>query len=211
LICEDARLLLHPYVDGELDLVKSLELEEHVITCVSCKREQLTLGALRMALRNSTLYRDAPKRLDRGVKAALRDARRIQRGSDFLFPYLGWAGATAVLLLTLITVRGVLPRGRSLSELTVRELIDDHLRSLTQHHLTDVPSSSQHTVKPWFDGKLSFAPPVSDLGSRGFPLLGGRLDYLDNRPLAAVVYRRRQHIINLFVSPAWHTQMTHRR
>jgi anti-sigma factor RsiW len=203
--CEDTRLLLHANVDGELDLPKSLELEAHVKTCTACAREQLTLRTLRAAFSNSTLYYDAPGRLESRIKAAVRNARRAEYGRGNLFPYLGWAAAAvAALLLISITVRGVLPFGSSTSELTAREVIDDHLRSLTQNHLTDVLASNQHTVKPWFDGKISFAPPVSDFTAQGFPLIGGRLDYLDNRPAAAVVYRRRQHIINLFIAPAPH-------
>jgi anti-sigma factor RsiW len=200
--CEDTRLLLHAYVDGELDLAKSLELEAHVRTCAACAREQLTLRTLRAAFNNSTLSYDASARLESRIKAAVRNARRAEYGRGILVPYL--AAALAALLLISIAVRGVLPFGASPSELTAREVIDDHLRSLTQNHLTDVLASNQHTVKPWFDGKLSFAPAVSDFSAQGFPLVGGRLDYLDNRPAAAVVYRRRQHIINLFIAPALH-------
>jgi anti-sigma factor RsiW len=101
-----------------------------------------------------------------------------------------------------------LPTRPPAGDITTRQVVDDHLRSLTANHLTDVLSSNQHTVKPWFDGRLNFTPAVEDLGADGFPLLGGRLDYLDNRPVAAVVYRRRQHIINLFISPAEHAADT---
>jgi anti-sigma factor RsiW len=201
--CEEARPLVHAYVDSELDVVKSLEVEAHLSGCVACVHEEASLRALHKALGNGSLYHEAPARLERRVHAALRDACGIERGRSFVFRRYSWLGATAAAVLFVsIFVKGVLPRGPSAVELTAREVVDDHFRSLTGNHLTDVLSSNQHTVKPWFDGKLDFTPPVKDLTSEGFPLVGGRLDYLDDHPVAAVVYRRRQHIINLFISPA---------
>jgi anti-sigma factor RsiW len=200
--CEQARPLVHAYVDGELDLTKSLELESHLNDCVGCLREQANLQVLRKSFSNGVLYHEAPAGLKGRVRAAVRDARRAEGRPIFALRHYGWAGAAAAaVLLVAIIVRGVLPTGPS-GELTAREVVDDHLRSLTANHLTDVLSSNQHTVKPWFDGRLNFTPPVEDHAAEGFPLVGGRLDYLDNRLVAAVVYRRRQHIINLFISPA---------
>ena len=208
--CEEARTLVYAYIDGELDLVRSLEVEAHLTGCVSCAREEESLRALRMALGNGALYHEAPVGLEQRVRAAVRNARRAAGGRSFVLQHYGWGGAAAaaVLFLVIIIVRSFLPTGPSSGDLTVQEVVDDHLRSLTANHLTDVLSSNRHTVKPWFDGKLNFTPAVEDLGAEGFPLVGGWLDYLDNHPVAAVVYRRRQHIINLFISPAEHANDT---
>ena len=207
--CDEARPLMHAYVDSEVDVVKSLEIEAHLSGCVACAYEEAGLRALHTALGNSALYHEAPAPLEQQVRAALRDARRAESGGGFALRRYSWVGAAAAaVLFVAIVFKGVLPPGLSAGELTTREVVDDHLRSLTGNHLTDVLSSNQHTVKPWFDGRLNFTPPVEDLSPQGFPLVGGRLDYLDNHPVAAVVYRRRQHIINLFILPAEHAADT---
>jgi anti-sigma factor RsiW len=201
--CEEAYPLVQAHVDGELDLPTSVAVEAHLRGCNRCAHEQATLSALRTAFSNNDLYHSAPAQLERRVRAALREARRAENPHRRIPPgYIGWSGAAAAMLLLAIGLKGILQRGPSANEIAARELIDDHLRSLSPNHLTDVLSSNQHTVKPWFDGRLDFAPRVVDLATEGFPLVGGRLDYLNNRQVAAVVYRRRQHIINVFISPA---------
>jgi len=198
---QEAYILLDAYVDGELDLVSSLAVEAHLGSCDVCTNALANLRTLRLALGQAAPYYQAPLALERRVKAGVRTERHAETGRSFPLSRYGWAAAAAVVLLT-IAVKGVLPVAPHAGDLTTREVVDDHLRSLTENHLTDVLSSNQHTVKPWFDGRLSFTPPVIDLTAQGFPLLGGRLDYLNDRPVAAVVYRRREHVINLFIAPA---------
>jgi anti-sigma factor RsiW len=200
--CTDARVMLDAYADGELDLTRSLEIEAHLDGCPTCPRELAGIRALRTAFSDGALYHRAPMPLERRIRTAARAERRVEHQWGFALPRVAWVGAAAAIVLLGIFIGRWSHFGSSSSDLMAREVVDDHLRSLTQNHLTDVLSSNMHTVKPWFDGKLDFAPPVVDLAAQGFPLVGGRLDYLDNRPVAALVYRRREHIINLFVVPA---------
>lgn len=211
--CEDKTLLLHAYLDGELDAMRSLEFESHLKSCAGCAEELRNDRAMRRALQSANLYVPAPKGLEQRVSQAISgtDGRARQHqipegiSSD---PWrrrrvLQWLGAAAAALLVAMLGIEFLPGllGRRQSELLAQEAVASHIRSLQPGHLFDVESTDQHTVKPWFDGKLDFAPPVGDFADQGFPLVGGRLDYLGNRAVAAIVYQRRKHVINVYVWP----------
>jgi anti-sigma factor RsiW len=158
--------------------------------------------ALRSAITTGSLYYHAPSDLRQRVQSAVREVNQAE--TKFWFPSWRWLGvgvslaAVAALVLALILTWTRSPA----DDLLTKEAISAHVRSLMADHLTDVASSDRHTVKPWFNGRLDFSPPFTDLTERGFPLIGGRLDYLDTRPVAALVYRRQQHIINLFIWPS---------
>jgi anti-sigma factor RsiW len=201
--CEDAGGLVHGYLDGELDLVKSLEVERHMRECEECGRELREQTALRLAINRDIPYFDAPAGLNRRVRASLRHAHKAETsGARFGWR---WPLAFASLVLAAVFVFALLLPLRSRQtgdDLLAQEVVAGHVRSLMAEHLTDVPSTDRHTVKPWLDRRLDFAPPVRDLSAEGFALVGGRLDYLDRRAVAALVYQRRQHLINLYVWPS---------
>jgi len=203
--CQETQILIHGYLDGELDLVNSLKVEEHLKDCRSCSQEQANHQTLRDALRGGELYFQPPAALRKRVLSNVAYASR--QSADSAAPRSrrwSWLGAAAVLVVAVIITWG-LARGlgrQPADDLVAQEVVASHVRSLMPDHLTDVTSSSQHTVKPWFAGKLDFSPQVVDLASDGFPLIGGRLDYLDNQPVAALVYGRQQHLINLFIWPS---------
>jgi len=200
--CDDMRALVDAYVDGELDLVRSLDMEKHLENCSACARLVEDRQAIGAALRGGSLYYRMPRELKPRVDAALRRAARPSPP----WQRMSWTmlAVAAAMLLAGVFFGRMLPNRTQPHDLVAQAVFDSHLRSLIPGHLADVQSSDRHTVKPWFNGKLDFSPTVNDLADRGFPLAGGRLDYLDNRPVAALVYQRRKHVINLFVWPAPH-------
>jgi len=210
LSCQITQEFIHAYVDGELDLARSLEVEQHIQECQACANAYRSQTAWRSALKDSSLYHSAPARLEKQIRSSLRREAESEVGRRLF----GWrwlpVGAMAlILLLGFVLWRaapGLRPAG---DEILAQEMVSNHVRSLQlESHRTDVISSDQHTVKPWFDGKLDFAPPVKDFSSQGFPLLGGRLEYLNNRAVAALIYQRRKHFINLYIWPAEQSNAT---
>jgi anti-sigma factor RsiW len=202
-MCAETQTLIHGYVDGELDLMKCLEIEQHLEACPACAQAHASLQAVRAAVQNSSLYFQAPPGLAKRVQSPPRRANHAGRTP-------GWGPrrllAVAASLALVTTAGWGLLRtltARSADSFLTQELVASHVRSqMLASHQFDVASSDAHTVKPWFEGKLDFSPPVKDLASQGFPLIGGRLDYLHGRAVAVLVYQRRKHSINLFIWPA---------
>ncbi len=190
---------------ARLDLRTSLDVEQHLKECPSCAREHEGGVALRAALKEKLPYHEASaalrKRVRSSTRAAIRAETRSRSRLGFVSTAWRWPVAAAAALLVAILGRGLIPGRSSMGDVLGREVVASHVRSLMANHLTDVLSSNQHTVKPWFDGKLDFAPVVLDLSTQGFPLVGGRLDYIDGHPVAALVYHYHLHVINLFTWP----------
>lgn len=202
--CDVAQTTIHGYFDGELDAVRASEFERHLETCQECLAALEAQESLRSGLRNSGLYERAPVSLRKKVRSNLSGTPGTATVTHDLRASWGWfAIAASILVLALIGWR-VLPGVRENSDqaMLASEIVDAHLRSLQLSHLTDVASTDQHTVKPWFDGKLDFSPPVRDFAAQGFPLMGGRIDVLHGRSVAVLVYGRRKHVINVFIWPA---------
>src|SRR3989475_12152620 len=203
MVCADVLDRLSPFLDDELDPVASREMARHLESCSSCAAAVGRQRELRETLRRDLEYHRAPDllqaRIMRDARAAVQRDGGLSRGAPRPWRWLS-AAASGVAVAGGAWLIATLPRGRAFDP-TAREAVSGHVRSLMANHLTDIASTDQHTVKPWFSGRLDFSPPVADFAADGYPLIGGRLDYLGSRAVAALVYRRRQHVINAFVWP----------
>jgi mycothiol system anti-sigma-R factor len=202
--CEQGAIL-HGYFDGELDAARSAEFERHLETCAECLAQLETQHAMRSSLQRAQLYELAPASLRAEVENQIHSQISNQRRRPAAPKSWPWLAVAAILLFAVV-VLGLryfpTPLGNQKENALAAQIVDAHLRSLQPGHLVDIVSTDQHTVKPWFDGKLEFAPPVRDFSAEGFPLQGGRLDAIGGKTIAALVYGRRKHEINLFLWPA---------
>ena len=205
--CQECYDYIDAYIDNELDISATILVKQHLRDCFRCQQLLEARKAVGALLDNPQVNFEAPDSLFEKIQSVLPAARsdvKQRSGSRFVIPWLSvplaWAATIAVVLgLVFLNQGGMFDRSRGSA--LVQDVISSHVRSLLATHLLDVPSTDQHTVKPWFDGKVKFSPPVYDFAERGFRLTGGRLDYLNGWEVAALVNQRKLHVINLFIWP----------
>jgi len=203
--CELTQSVLHGYVDGELDAARAADFERHLVSCPECVAALEAQEILRGSIQRAGLYERAPVALRRKLNAEIvaPGPEPIAFNNALRSSSWRWLALAATLILAATLAWRFIPglRGNSSETAYASAIVDAHLRSLQPGHLEDVTSTDQHTVKPWFDGKLDFAPPVRDFANEGFPLQGGRLDVVRGHTVAVLVYGRRKHVINVFIWP----------
>ena len=207
-----SRELIEAYLDEELDASLRAAVERHLAACPDCSHVHAGLLSQKADIKAAAPYFRTPANLRQSIRGALEQAAAEQseppahtaprRGMAITAPWRGLAIAASLLFLVSVSWNVIQMRSRAAGSELADAIVTDHIRSLIGAHLLDVPSSDQHTVKPWFAGKLDFSPDVRELSAQGFPLVGGRVEYLEGRRVAALVYQRRLHVINLFIWPA---------
>ena len=206
--CDDSPSFLHAYLDGELDAPRAAEFGRHLEGCSTCAHALQALESVRSSIRGAQLREPLPAGFEKRIRRKLDEASSPAPVSLQGFQSWRWLAAAAVLLLIAGASWKFAQKTHGRTEVSVTEadaaaseLVDAHIRALQPGHLTDVTSTDQHTVKPWFDGKIAFAPPVTDFAAQDFPLVGGRLDVFQGRTVAALVYGRRKHFVSVFIWP----------
>jgi anti-sigma factor RsiW len=194
--CADRISMLNALLDGELDAINAAQQEAHLKTCSGCAAEFERLQALRTLLGAPGVASVAPQALRARIEAGIAAEAAPAPKSKTAWLAGGGAGLLAASLALVIVAPQLAQRDLD------RQLVASHVRSLLASHLTDIATSNQHVVRPWFNGKVDVAPPAPELKDQGYPLVGGRLDYIDGRVAPAIVYRRQLHTVNLFVQPA---------
>ena len=199
-----SRELIEGYMDEELDPGLHAAVSEHLVDCQRCAETYARIVEQQSAIRSLAPYYTAPAGLEESVRQALRESvARNEEAQPSNVPWRWMAIAASLLLAASVTWNiDHLPSRTPQSTLIAQNIMASHVRSLIGTHLMDVVSTDQHTVKPWFNGKLDFSPEVKDFAGQGFPLVGGRIEYIADRPVAALVYHRRQHVVNLFTWPS---------
>jgi anti-sigma factor RsiW len=200
--CHEATPLISALADGEVDRARSRAIRTHLRTCPDCEKKHQDILDLRSRLRKEVSYFAAPPALrariaDLPVDAA-RSRDRIQPGRWRWLASGAFAGCAATILAWVVGTSLLTWRA---NEDFVAEAVQAHVRATLNNHLIEVASSDQHTVKPWLSARLDYSPPVPDLASDGFKLTGGRLEYLAGHPVATLVYRYRDHVVDVFVRP----------
>ena len=206
--CQECNDYIDAYIDNELDVATTILVKQHLRDCPGCQQLLEARKAVGALLDNPQVRFEVPDSfLDKiqSVLPAPRSEVKQRSGNRFVIPWFSVPLALAATIAVMLGLVSLNPGGkfdRSPGNALAQEVISSHVRSLLAAHLFDVPSTDQHTVKPWFDGKLKFSPPVHDFAERGFRLTGGRLDYFKGREVAALVYQRKLHVINLFIWPS---------
>jgi len=210
--CNESQSLMTAYIDGELDSSHAVLCGAHIENCAACREAYQQMRSVRATARKHAAFHPAPEHLRQRILTSLRQQQPQpvqQKKATSKWPWswmnFGFAGTAAMACVFMLSVYLQAP---SLQDRIEDEVVASHARSLMADHLSDVVSTDQHTVKPWFAGKLDFSPTVIDFAPQGYALIGGRLDYVDKRPVAAMGYRHRLHVINLFVWPQTATNVT---